>query len=290
MNKFSEALIYATAMHAGQTRKDGKTAYIVHPIEVANLLRQKGYGETEQIVGLLHDTLEDTKASESEILDKFGEEILAAVKCLTRAKGEHEEHYVKRILKNRMATIVKSADKIQNLSELCFLGTAGEPRTAEEINFIKNYIEKSKKYYAGVFSPGVDRMILFAENFSHYSVCPSFVEIPLDKYSLVPYSDIRESHKKELKDKHDANRDRPDFSDSSLRFFEMGDELYAEKLLDNYNHKMWHLTPGGWLPEQMEIWDFYDDPFFRKKEEIRDIIEYKKDSGYFYDFVTEDLY
>lgn len=68
------------------------------------------------MVALLHDTLEDTDATEDILL--FGEDILEAVRRLTWLEGMDEEEYVRNILDNHMAAVVKNADKINNLWHL----------------------------------------------------------------------------------------------------------------------------------------------------------------------------
>ena len=116
---YVKALAFANEKHAGQTRKDGDTPYIVHPIAVAEPVRKAGYGKKHQIVALLHDTLEDTDATEED-LRIFGEDVVHAVKLLTRAKGADEEEYVKNVLADPMAADVKNADKISNLYDSAF--------------------------------------------------------------------------------------------------------------------------------------------------------------------------
>ena len=57
---------FAYRKHKGQYRVGGEP-YITHPIRVAEILRERGYGIDYQMVGLCHDLLEDTDATEQEI-------------------------------------------------------------------------------------------------------------------------------------------------------------------------------------------------------------------------------
>ncbi len=65
--RYRAALDFATKKHDGQWRKGG-AAYITHPVAVAEYLAQDGMDEDTQIAGLFHDLLEDTDATEAEIL------------------------------------------------------------------------------------------------------------------------------------------------------------------------------------------------------------------------------
>ena len=89
---FAKALSYAALKHQSQKRIGG-TPYIYHPMKVAEIVKDAGYGLEYQIVAILHDTLEDTDATEEEIL-QFGDDVLDAVILLTRIKGIDENAYV----------------------------------------------------------------------------------------------------------------------------------------------------------------------------------------------------
>ena len=77
------ALEFAKAKHNGQKRIGGDE-YITHPIAVSQIVKNQGFDEIYQITALFHDLLEDTDATEEEILKYGNPEILAAVKLLTK--------------------------------------------------------------------------------------------------------------------------------------------------------------------------------------------------------------
>ena len=97
--------------------------------------------------------LEDTDATEDEIRI-FGEDILVAVKLLTRPKGMDEEVYVSNILTNEMASIVKSADKIHNMWGMAW---------CDDKKWGNKYIGKAKRFYGNKFCPALDMNIEIAE-------------------------------------------------------------------------------------------------------------------------------
>lgn len=162
----AEAMGYAARQHAGQTRNDG-TPYIYHPLHIAALVKEQGYPIPYQLVAILHDVLEDTDATREDLL-QFGEDVTEAVELLSRPAGADEAEYVRGILANPMAAVVKNADKIDNLCETGFPGPAGAVRTARQRRWEENYIHKAEIYYQGKFSPALDAAIdLAREEVSH---------------------------------------------------------------------------------------------------------------------------
>lgn len=107
-----KAIEIAVEAHRGQIDKAGKI-YILHPMRV--MLR--GKTETEMIVGILHDVVEDTPIT-IEMLKKegFSSEILDALSCITKEDGEEYGHFIHRILENPLATQVKLYDIEDNLN------------------------------------------------------------------------------------------------------------------------------------------------------------------------------
>ena len=91
-----KAIEIAVEAHRGQLDKAGQI-YILHPMRV--MLR--GKTETERIVGILHDVVEDTPVTLDMLqLEGFSDEILAAISCITKEKNEDYGHFINRVLTN----------------------------------------------------------------------------------------------------------------------------------------------------------------------------------------------
>ena len=144
MTKINEAISFINEKHKFQTRKDG-SPYVWHPIKVALMVKEQGYNEDYQLAALFHDLLEDTDATEDEIRLLSSENVLAAVKLLTKTT-ENKKTYISDILKNDIAKIVKANDRIQNLQE----AQSATPQ------FIRGYLKNTKENYVGRFGPELD--------------------------------------------------------------------------------------------------------------------------------------
>ncbi len=112
---YIEALKYATEKHKDTPRRKGGEEYITHPVAVSEILRDKGFGTDVQIMALFHDLLEDTDATESEILELSNQEVLDGVKLITKEEDYDMDDYINRIQSNQKACAVKLADRIHNL-------------------------------------------------------------------------------------------------------------------------------------------------------------------------------
>ena len=138
-----KALAFATEKHKGQKRIGGEE-YITHPIAVFEMVREKGYSEDYQIAALFHDLLEDTDATEEEILRFGNAEILTAVKLLTKETGYEMAEYIGAIKGNAIAFAVKAADRLHNLR--CAV--------VADDRFKRRYITESVNWYLD-FSPEI---------------------------------------------------------------------------------------------------------------------------------------
>lgn len=112
MPNLEKAIQIAATAHNGQTDKGGKP-YILHPLRVMIQMDS----EAAMIVAVLHDVVEDSEYT-FDNLKAFGfsNEIITAVKYLTKQEGEPYETYLQRIKSNSLARQVKLADLKDNMN------------------------------------------------------------------------------------------------------------------------------------------------------------------------------
>jgi GTP pyrophosphokinase len=77
--RFSEAVRWASLLHADQVRKGTRIAYVAHLLAVASLVLEDGGTEDEVIAGVLHDAVEDQGVAEAEIRSRFGAQVAGIV-------------------------------------------------------------------------------------------------------------------------------------------------------------------------------------------------------------------
>ncbi|MBW1641872.1 MAG: bifunctional (p)ppGpp synthetase/guanosine-3',5'-bis(diphosphate) 3'-pyrophosphohydrolase, partial [Deltaproteobacteria bacterium] len=77
------AYIYSARVHDGQVRLSGEP-YLLHPLEVAGVLADMNLDTVSVAAALLHDVIEDTHATTSEIKEMFGSEVLNIVSGVTK--------------------------------------------------------------------------------------------------------------------------------------------------------------------------------------------------------------
>jgi len=109
MRELEKALAIAIKAHEGQTDKQG-VPYILHPIRVMARLDN----ETDRVVALLHDVVEDSPTTFDDLRKDFSEEVVSAVDHLTRRSDETYDAFIERVKKNPIAIRVKLADLADN--------------------------------------------------------------------------------------------------------------------------------------------------------------------------------
>lgn len=121
----AQACEYAKKMHEGQKRSSGEP-YYTHPVEVARILADMRMDEGTILTAILHDTLEDTKATYEDLKKKFGAEVadlVNGVSKLTRiesqtVEGKQGENFRKLLLamsEDIRVLLVKLADRLHNM-------------------------------------------------------------------------------------------------------------------------------------------------------------------------------
>ena len=146
-DKVKRAIEFATQKHKGQKRIGGND-YISHPIAVYEMVKKQGYGEDYQITALFHDLLEDTDATEDEILSFSNQDVLTAVKLLTKEKGYDMQKYIEAIKNNPISFAVKNADRLHNLQ--CALVTSVEFKRKYILETVDWYLDFSKEIKTAV--------------------------------------------------------------------------------------------------------------------------------------------
>jgi guanosine-3',5'-bis(diphosphate) 3'-pyrophosphohydrolase len=136
------AYVYSAKVHQGQTRLSGEP-YLTHPLEVASILAGMRLDPVTVAAGLLHDTVEDTYATEGEIRKQFGEQVVDLVSGLTKlAKIEfqsQEEHQAENFRKMLVAMskdirilMIKLADRLHNMRTLEYMTEDARRRISTE--------------------------------------------------------------------------------------------------------------------------------------------------------------
>ncbi len=137
-----EAYDFGTSHHEGQKRKSGEP-YFNHCVEVAKLLADWKMDHITVIGGLLHDSVEDTKASLADVRELFGEDICNLVDGVTKLGGirftSREEkqagNFMKMLLsvaKDLRVIIIKFADRLHNMQTIEHLPRIKQHRIAVE--------------------------------------------------------------------------------------------------------------------------------------------------------------
>jgi (p)ppGpp synthase/HD superfamily hydrolase len=90
--RFTEAVRWASHLHADQARKGTRIAYVSHLLAVSSLVLEDGGTEEEAIAGVLHDAIEDCHVAEAEIRARFGAPVAEiVVACSDDLGGPRDE-------------------------------------------------------------------------------------------------------------------------------------------------------------------------------------------------------
>ncbi|WP_281981641.1 RelA/SpoT family protein [Thalassorhabdomicrobium marinisediminis] len=121
----ADAFAFGAEMHDGQFRHSGEP-YFTHPVAVAAILAEQQMDDATLITALLHDTIEDTKATFGEVEERFGTEIAELVDGVTKltnlqlhsTETKQAENFRKLFMatsRDLRVTLVKLADRLHNM-------------------------------------------------------------------------------------------------------------------------------------------------------------------------------
>jgi GTP pyrophosphokinase len=136
------AYVFSAYEHKGQVRRSGEP-YLVHPLEVANILADLRMDTVALAAGLLHDIVEDTPNSIERVRELFGEQVAHVVEGVTKLSSlqfaSSEERQAESFRKMLMAMVddirvilVKLADRLHNMRTLYHLSEERRFSIAQE--------------------------------------------------------------------------------------------------------------------------------------------------------------
>ncbi len=136
------AYVFSAMEHKGQVRHSGEP-YLVHPLEVADLLADMKLDVTAIAAGLLHDVVEDTLTTPERIAELFGRDVAHVVEGVTKIGAipfsSSEERQAENFRKMLLAMVddirvilVKLADRLHNMRTLGHLSEERRLKIAQE--------------------------------------------------------------------------------------------------------------------------------------------------------------
>ncbi len=136
------AYLFSALHHRGQKRASGEP-YLVHPLEVADILADMRLDETSVSTGLLHDVVEDTLVDLDTIREYFGDEITRLVDGLTKIahisnlskekqQAENVRKMVLAMITDVRVVLIKLADRLHNMRTMQFLKPEKRARISQE--------------------------------------------------------------------------------------------------------------------------------------------------------------
>jgi guanosine-3',5'-bis(diphosphate) 3'-pyrophosphohydrolase len=136
------AYVFSALEHKGQVRHSGEP-YLVHPLEVADILADMKLDVVCVAAGLLHDVVEDTLTTIERIRETFGDDVAHIVEGVTKISAipfsSSEERQVENFRKMLLAMVddirvilVKLADRLHNMRTLQYMSDERRVRTAQE--------------------------------------------------------------------------------------------------------------------------------------------------------------
>ena len=137
-----KAYDYGLKMHEGQLRHSGEP-YFTHPVAVAAILTEQRLDDATIVTALLHDTIEDTKSTYTEVARMFGDEVAKLVDGVTKltnlqlssAQSQQAENFRKLFMamsEDLRVILVKLADRLHNMRTIKSMRPEKQAQKARE--------------------------------------------------------------------------------------------------------------------------------------------------------------
>ncbi|QYZ66558.1 MAG: hypothetical protein OI74_01230 [Gammaproteobacteria bacterium (ex Lamellibrachia satsuma)] len=144
------ARVFAIEAHGGQ--RYGDKPYIYHLDQVAGLV--ESYGNDAQIIGYLHDVVEDTPVNRFEVAEVFGHFVGACVEIVTDEPGRTREERKRKTNQkmcrvsgsHELALVVKAADRLANVTA-CITERNG--------HLLERYLREQAVFRSAVYRKGL---------------------------------------------------------------------------------------------------------------------------------------
>ena len=182
----SKAYNFAVNAHKNQKREAGEP-FIIHPVAVADILTDLKLDSATITTGLLHDTIEDTKATYNTVQKEFGKEVADLVDGVTKisqlegkanssSKAENFRKLILATSKDIRVLLVKLADRLHNM------------RTLNYVHNSEKRLIKAKETME-IYAPLADRMGMNRirdelEDLSFSELNPKARKLIVDRLSL----------------------------------------------------------------------------------------------------------
>lgn len=137
-----KAYAYGLKMHEGQMRKSGE-AYFTHPVAVAAILTEQRLDDATIVTALLHDTIEDTRSTYTDLTATFGAEVAELVNGVTKltnlqlssTESQQAENFRKLFMamsRDLRVILVKLADRLHNMRTIRSMSSEKQAQKSRE--------------------------------------------------------------------------------------------------------------------------------------------------------------
>jgi GTP diphosphokinase / guanosine-3',5'-bis(diphosphate) 3'-diphosphatase len=186
-DELNKAYVYAVMKHGQQLRHSGDP-YFAHPVAVAGLLTDLKMDQSTIIAGLLHDVIEDTDVSVSDIRGLFGADVADLVDGVTKLpkvtgsnspraliQAENFQKFILATTKDIRVLLVKLADRLHNMRTIEFMPTE-ESRLRISRETLDIYAPLARRVGLSIFATELEDLAFRQVNPVAYSAITKRIE------------------------------------------------------------------------------------------------------------------